>query len=292
MALLVSRSGTRFTAGSWAKISNACGHVRWISLAGTRIHNGRFAKTERRPTHARVEGRFITRRYATYQYSAPTPPGASATCESEVRTGAIYENGEPPFSGCRSQPAKTDFENDDGRIFEQFHVGTGVAGPPKDLWQQIDYSWAFEYACLFSTDKRVLIGDALIGDDPMVPRLAAPYAALPTGDHVHVVDVRNGRLVNSLPMTNSQSYGGPRVTDLELKPNHSVAWLVRLPYLMAPNGDPQAPWIPNFVEVVAVDANGRRVLDSGPDVVPDSLTLDGSTLNWINAGVTHSATLD
>jgi hypothetical protein len=46
------------------------------------------------------------------------------------------------------------------------------------------------------------------------------------------------------------------------------------------------------VEVVAVDVNGRRLLESSPDIDPQSLALDGSTLSWSTGGVTHSATLD
>jgi hypothetical protein len=44
--------------------------------------------------------------------------------------------------------------------------------------------------------------------------------------------------------------------------------------------------------VVVVDAGGRRVLDSGPDVDAESLTLDGSTLSWTKGGLTQSATLN
>ena len=51
-------------------------------------------------------------------------------------------------------------------------------------------------------------------------------------------------------------------------------------------------YITQTVEVAAVDASGRRLLDSGSDVDPESLALDGSTLSWLKAGVTQSATLN
>jgi hypothetical protein len=101
-------------------------------------------------------------------------------------------------------------------------------------------------------------------------------------------DLRDGHLVSDLPammprpvvaLSNPLILGTERVTDLELKSNRSIAWLV----LDTFSGNRQ---------VVAVDSNGRRVLDSGADVELESLTLDGSTLSWINGGVTHSATLD
>jgi hypothetical protein len=38
---------------------------------------------------------------------------------------------------------------------------------------------------------------------------------------------------------------------------------------------------------------GRVLLfDSGPDIDPDSVTLEGSTLRWLHAGEPRSATLD
>jgi hypothetical protein len=45
-------------------------------------------------------------------------------------------------------------------------------------------------------------------------------------------------------------------------------------------------------EVWALDTHGQRVLDVGPDIDLASLTLDGSTLTWTNAGTPRSATLD
>jgi hypothetical protein len=40
------------------------------------------------------------------------------------------------------------------------------------------------------------------------------------------------------------------------------------------------------------DAQGRRMLDGGPGLDTQSLTLSGSTLTWVNDGQTRSATLN
>ena len=71
------------------------------------------------------------------------------------------------------------------------------------------------------------------------------------------------------------------MTDLELKPNGSLGWMAQL-----------SSYIVQTVEVAAVRMSGRRLLDSGSDLDPESLALDGSTLSWQKAGVTQSATLN
>jgi hypothetical protein len=48
---------------------------------------------------------------------------------------------------------------------------------------------------------------------------------------------------------------------------------------------------PGVVEVRALGASGERLLDSGPDVAPDSLALAGSTVYWKRGGQAYSASL-
>jgi hypothetical protein len=294
--LRVSPSGSKFTGASYVQIGNSCGFDRYLWLGGTRIHDGRFAKTEREgPFRARLRGHFVTRGYATFRYSDTRPlRGCAPAPNGGLRKGALYENGEPPFTACRSQAAKTDLENNDGRIFEQLRYGAGNA-----------YFVPIEYACLFSVNKRVQLVGPSEQELQVPPRLVAPYAAfalqvgcdglrdgcLPGGTNlarVRVRDLRDGRLVSDLPAmmphpvvadSNPLILGTEHVTDLELKSNRSIAWVV----LDTSSGNHQ---------VVAVDAHGRRVLDSGAGLGLESLTLHGSTLTWVNAGVTHSATLD
>jgi hypothetical protein len=269
--------------GSYVTIDVGCGRARKIALAGTSVHRGSFAKTKRRGAiRYRLRGRFVTRAYASFRYSASSPARAraSARCQSAARTGALYQRGEPPFTGCRSQRAQTDVQNDDGRAFEQLRF---VADDAEFV--------PFAYACLFSADKRVPLGPNGESMELTLPRVVAPFVAFavancPGASCYSTVVVRNlqdGRVVNDLAasMTGGPPGTSEHVTDLELKPNGSLAWLVQL------SGPSR-----RTIEVLAVDASGRRLLETGPDVDPESLTLDGSTLSWLTGGVTHSATLD
>jgi hypothetical protein len=75
-----------------------------------------------------------------------------------------------------------------------------------------------------------------------------------------------------------------------------VAWtLDRI--AMRPDGfpvdyDSGQPPVAVAWEVWALDSHGQRLLDSGPGIDLQSLTLDGSTLTWTNADTPRSATLD
>jgi hypothetical protein len=278
-----SATGGELVGGSYVRVALGCGRARRVSLADTSIRRGSFAKVKRHgPIRYQLRGRFVTRAYASLRYSAssPTRASASARCQSGARTGALYQRGEPPFTGCRSQPAQTDFQNDDGRAFEQLRFDSDNAE-----------FVPFTYACLFSADKRVRLGRNGESTELTLPRVSAPYVAFAVADcpgascysTVLVRNLQDGRLVSDLDATMSGGAPGDtqHVTDLELKPNGSLAWMVQL-----------SGYATRTIEVVAVDASGRRLLESGPDVEPESLTLDGSTLSWRTGGVTHSATLD
>ncbi len=280
----VSAQGGKFLAGSYVRVALGCGRATKVSLAGTSIRGGRFAKAKRAGAiRYLLRGRFVTRGYATIRYSASSPRTAyaPARCQSGARTAALYEKGEPPFTGCRSQRAQTDFQSDEGRVFEQLRFDADNAE-----------FIPFAYACLFSTNERVRLGPNAESIELTLPRVAGPYAAFAVADcpgancysTVAVRNLRNGRLVRNLDATKTP-FGAPgetvHVTDLELKPSGSLGWLVQL-----------SSYTTRTIEVVAVDASGRRMLDSGSDVDPESLTLDGSTLSWQKGGVTQSATLN
>lgn len=74
------------------------------------------------------------------------------------------------------------------------------------------------------------------------------------------------------------------ITGVVLKTNGSVAWILgRWLY-------PSYTWT---YEVRKGDETGSNVLvESGSDIDPASLTLSGSTLTWVRAGETRSATLN
>ena len=192
----------------------------------------------------------------------------------------MHRKGAPPFSGCRSQPAKTLLQNDDARIFNQ---------------RKIFYDYYFlpvAYGCLFSVDKRIELGL----DDPVAPtgdadssdardfQLAGPYTAyvlsylgaVAGSDQVNVVDLRDGTRVTP------SSHQPVVVRSLVLKENGSVAWIQNGAYSKEE-------------EVWAHDALDDRKLDSAPvrenSMTITSLALTGSALSWLHDGEPRSATL-
>ena len=72
------------------------------------------------------------------------------------------------------------------------------------------------------------------------------------------------------------------VTGLVLAPDGAVAWIGQEHSL----GTGQT-----VTEVVKDDASGETVLDSGAGIDTSSLQLSGSTVTWLDAGVTKTATL-
>lgn len=73
------------------------------------------------------------------------------------------------------------------------------------------------------------------------------------------------------------------ITDLELRATGAAAWIVEVPLA---TGAEQSTF-----QVHMRGAGGRTMLDAGPDVVPDSLALSGSTLYWTRGGLPRSARL-
>jgi hypothetical protein len=107
---------------------------------------------------------------------------------------------------------------------------------------------------------------------------------------IEVRDARDGSLV-SRPDVRYWT----QLTDLELTAKGSVAWTLERIALRPdgyPIGYPEEPPVTETTEVWALDSHGQGVLDSGPDVVANSLELNQSTVTWTNGGSRRSATLD
>jgi hypothetical protein len=162
------------------------------------------------------------------------------------------------------------------------------------------FCWAFlpfAYACLYSGDQRVALGpngfdERGVGLRLEQFRLAAPYLAYACGGNwmdrciagVRVVDLRDGSVRSPrMPAWVFGRRGFTVPTDIQLKDNGSVAWII---------ADLQAGGRPGPREVGALDGAGQRLLDSGSKLDVNSLELNESTLTWINDGTRRSATLD
>ena len=185
----------------------------------------------------------------------------------------------PPFSGCRSQRARTLVETSTGRVFEQNRLVSNVEFFP------------YAYACDFETNRRVTLGRDWDDEQIDVPRQAGALVAFARvgcgvgscGASIKVLDLRDGHVVATGAGAPGPPFGPHLVRDLVLKENGSVAWTVGRGSFGDPGYFAQELWVR--------DGQGERLLDSGAGLDPTSLTLTDSTLTWINGGVVRSATL-
>ncbi len=106
-----------------------------------------------------------------------------------------------------------------------------------------------------------------------------------SSSHVLVRDLRNGRLLHRIPTGTSptptpRQVGIGSVVAIVVKSDGAVAWMLEVDNELGK------------YQVHAVDKSGSRVLASGPEVDPSSLTLADSTLYWTQGGKPYSASLD
>jgi hypothetical protein len=300
-ALRVSGDRRRLSGrgdGSYVRFGFPCKLDRadWVSgtirlvrprARGPRIRrDGGFALVKRRgAVRYRLRGRFVSPAMATLVYRAnvaaqlPRNRRRPGRCTGPRTRVALFLNGEPPFSGCADQPATTLLSSPTGRLFLQYRLTSQGFMP-------------YVFGCLFDVDRRFPLGQSYDDEDVGLPRLAGPFVAWtfecsavgPCTGSIQVRDLRTGAFAHRrvFPGATLQPYYS-RFADLELKDNASFAWIA-VHYGMG--------WQPLGIEVWALDGLGRRVLDSGADINPASLRLEGSTLKWEKGGVEHSATLN
>jgi hypothetical protein len=153
------------------------------------------------------------------------------------------------------------------------------------------------YGCFAATRKRVSLfkdSGGTLEDRTRhklrSPHVAGPFAAFvgevqdpygaPVESVVTVVDLRTGHVRHTIVECLQSPFAC--MSSLVLAAGGQVAWMT-VPSIDAPPGGP--------VSVYAKDATGQRMLDSGVDIDPASLTLDGLNVSWVRAGATRTARL-
>ncbi|MGI8592821.1 MAG: hypothetical protein ACR2ML_00335 [Solirubrobacteraceae bacterium] len=163
------------------------------------------------------------------------------------------------------------------------------------------------FGCLYSTGKPYLLGggdcdtDGLggVGAFRLLDRYVAYSATTCNIDqakaHVRVRNLRTGAkpiVVDASPSFRDMlDIGRYFVSDLELKANGSVAWIVKLDI----EGVPRIREVRKTDGTVAKNAMGFRdqsvLLDSGDQIDSRSLALSGLSLSWTNGGMGRSASV-
>ncbi len=192
------------------------------------------------------------------------------------------------------------------------------------------YSWPSEsaseqlFACMRVGQRRSYVlgppmpggGELMLGHEaaPLKQRvtsedLAGPILAYAQGSatrvpgsasaSVVVRNLRTGRLIHRTPTGGSNP---PSTTGTDLAPSvvvkrdGSVAWVtVNIEPVSVPCTGPNPCALPQLFRrhatVHVLDKTGNRLLASGTDIEPRSLTLSGSTLSWKQGDQLVSATL-
>ena len=287
--LQVSRSGRGFgrsRGGSYVEMTFGSRCDRYDSRVRlsprVRIRRGgRFSLADGRGARRfRLRGRFLTAGYARVAYRARVSR-RGRDCRTRG-TVSLYRNGEPPFSGCRTQRARTVLRTGGARVFRQFRRVPNSTG-----------FFPHVYACVLDNGRRFALGRDYDDERIEVPRLVDPFVAFASVEcggvgcsgGIVVLDLRNGarRPVGSV---HSPPGGFPTtIPDLEVKDNGSIAWIVRT-YREPRNASSEVR------EVWVLDTRGKRMLDSGLGIALDSLRLSGSTVSWVKDGAARTAPID
>ncbi len=161
------------------------------------------------------------------------------------------------------------------------------------------------YGCLYSRNKSYVIGErnycdvGRVGNFRLAGRYEAytiPFCDIDTlTDQVRVVDLKTGQqLVATSPSPTLGAMlgfwnGVVNVTDMELKANGSVAWIAKL---KIGDGEPSRREVRKSDRKLGTgERKTSKLVDSGQLIASRSLTREGSTISWTNAGIEKTATL-
>ena len=148
-----------------------------------------------------------------------------------------------------------------------------------------------DYACLYSDGHAHYLSGSEHYEYRLV-RFAGSYVAYVQNiegvdDHVGVMNLRTGRLGNYEEVRPIDNAVCPQVVSLVLKSDGAAAWIATNFLAEGFCENPPGP----AIEVRLHDRHGLRVVDSGTGIVPTSLRLSGSMLQWVDAGHVRSVTL-
>lgn len=126
-----------------------------------------------------------------------------------------------------------------------------------------------------------------IGDVTLkAPWVAYSWLAVRYVDFVRtgvvVENLRTGKLSHAssaLMEISGRVYGPGNVLRMVLKGNGSLAWIA------------EGESSPRYLQVVSNGLEGFKLLDEGSEIDPGSLSVEGSTISWVNAGLAHSVIL-
>lgn len=240
-----------------------------------------------------LSGRFVSGQYARLFYGVrDLPRRRSRDCRATSRRyrnwapAVLYRDGQPPFSGCRTQRAGTLLRTRTGRVFQQLII--------KEFSSFVTHV----YACLYAIpNRRIDLGRNYDDETVRVPRLAGTFVAWWWGV-LHVMDLRDPASLRLVDPTPGFETAWPRsASDLALKPNGAIAWTLCCAQdggeLWALDATGLRLIEPGFrpLPTLPPDAPGLRLLDAGQQLELESLELTDSTLTWINGG-TRTAVLD
>jgi hypothetical protein len=113
------------------------------------------------------------------------------------------------------------------------------------------------------------------------------------GIKLTVRELRRGKIVRDTMAAVATTPGLTAITDLVLKRNGSLAWIVERTPVDGPlSPDPMPAESRPEYQVRKSDRMGNALLDSGHEIAPRSLVLRRASLDWIKGGTTFSAAFD